>query len=50
MRLYCENKLKINSAHNPVQHDKPKYIEVDMHFIKEKLDSGLICTPYMATT
>lgn len=47
MRLYCDNKLVINIAHNPMQHDKTKHIEVDRHFIKEKLDNGLICTPYV---
>ena len=49
MRLYCDNKSAINIAHNPVQHDRTKHIEVDRHFIKEKLDSGLICTPYVST-
>nr|KYP52007.1 Copia protein [Cajanus cajan] len=47
MKLYCDNKSAINIAHNPVQHDRTKHIEVDRHFIKEKLDSGLICTPYV---
>ena len=32
-----------------MQHDRTKHIEVDKHFIKEKLDSGLICTPYVLT-
>ena len=49
MRLYCDNKSTINIAHNPVQHDRTKHIEIDRHFIKEKLDSGLICTPYVPT-
>jgi len=47
MRLYCDNKSTISIAHNPVQHDRTKHIEVDRHFIKEKLDSGLICTLYI---
>ena len=47
MKLYCDNKSAISIAHNPVQHDRTKHIEVDRHFIKEKLDSGLICTPYV---
>lgn len=49
MRLYCDNKSAINIAHNPVQLDRTKHIEVDRYFIKEKLDSGLICTPFVPT-
>ena len=47
MKLYCDNKSAISIAHNPVQHDRTKHIEIDRHFIKEKLDNGLICTPYV---
>ena len=49
MKLYCDNKSAINFAHNPVQHDRTKHVEVDKHFIKEKLDSELICTPFVST-
>ena len=42
MRLYCDNKSAISIAHNPVQHDKTKHVEVDKYFIKEKLDKGMI--------
>lgn len=49
MKLYCDNKSAISIAHNPVQHDRTKHVEVDRHFIKEKLDSGLICTPFVPT-
>lgn len=49
MKLFCDNKYAINIAHNPVQHDRSKHVEVDRHFIKEKLESGLICTPYIST-
>ncbi|XP_052888009.1 uncharacterized protein LOC128296616 [Gossypium arboreum] len=31
------------------QHDRTKHVEVDRHFIKEKLDSGLIFTPFVST-
>ncbi|RDX92043.1 Copia protein, partial [Mucuna pruriens] len=47
MKLYCDNKSAINIAHNPVQLDQTKHVEVDRHFIKEKLDCILICTPYV---
>ena len=49
MRLYCDNKFVINIAHNPVQDDRTKHIEIDRHFIKEKLDYKLIYTPYVST-
>ncbi|RVW73428.1 Retrovirus-related Pol polyprotein from transposon RE1 [Vitis vinifera] len=38
MKLYCDNKSAINIAHNPIQHDRTKHIEIDRHFIKEKLE------------
>ena len=49
MRLYCDIKSTINIAHNPIQHDRIKHVEVNKHFIKEKLNSGLIYTPYVST-
>lgn len=48
MKLYWDNKSTINIFYNSVQHDITKHIKVDRQFIKEKLDSGLICTPYIA--
>ncbi|XP_028059657.1 probable disease resistance protein At4g27220 [Camellia sinensis] len=47
MRLYCDNTVAINIAHNSVQQDRTKHVEIDRHFIKEKLTSGTICTPFV---
>jgi len=47
MNLYCHNKSSINIAHNLVPHDHIKHIEVDKHFIKEKIESGLITIPHV---
>ena len=47
MRLYCDNKFAINITHNFIQHNRTKHIETDRHFIKEKLESGLISILYM---
>ena len=45
--LYCDNKAVIEIAHNPVQHDRTKHVEVDRHFIKEKLENGMIEFPFV---
>ena len=29
MSLHCDNKVAIKIAHNPIQHDRAKYVEVD---------------------
>ena len=49
MKLYYDNKSAIKIAYNPIQHDQIKHIEIDKYFIKEKLDCGLIHTPYLST-
>ncbi|KAL9409372.1 hypothetical protein AB3S75_047712 [Citrus x aurantiifolia] len=49
IKIYCDNKAAISIAHNPVLHDRTKHIEVDKHFIKEKIESGVICVPYVPT-
>ena len=50
MKLYCDNKAAISIAHNPVQHDRTKHVEVDRHFIKEKIEEGTICMPFVPTS
>ena len=47
MQLYYDNKGAINIANNAIQNDRTRHIEVDRYFIKEKIDGGLICTPYI---
>ncbi|CAL8170056.1 unnamed protein product [Prunus armeniaca] len=49
MDLYCDNKTAIAIAHNPMQHDRTKYVEVDQHFVKEKLDAEIISFPFISS-
>ena len=45
--IRCDNQTAISIAHNPVRHDKTKHFEIDKHFVKEKLEAGLIQLPYV---
>ncbi|CAL2268804.1 unnamed protein product [Prunus armeniaca] len=49
MDLYCDNKAAIATAHNPVQYDRTKHMEVDRHFVKEKLDAEIISFPFISS-
>lgn len=47
MWSYCHNQATIYIAHDLVQLDRTKHVEIDRHFIKEKLDDSVICNPFM---
>jgi hypothetical protein len=47
MKLFCDNKAAINISHNLVQHDRTKYIEIDRHFIKEKIEVKIISMSFL---
>ncbi|KAJ0617795.1 putative RNA-directed DNA polymerase [Helianthus annuus] len=48
-KVMCDNTAAIQISENPVQHDRTKHVEVDRHFIKEKLEGGIIELPYVAS-
>jgi len=41
-QLKCDNEATINISDNHVQHDRTKHIEVDRHFIKEKIEDSSV--------
>ncbi|CAL8146951.1 unnamed protein product [Prunus armeniaca] len=46
-KLHCNNQSAFEIANNLVQHDRTKHVEVDWHFIKEKLEHKLIFIPFV---
>ncbi|KAJ0520490.1 putative RNA-directed DNA polymerase [Helianthus annuus] len=46
-KIWSDNEAAIQISENPVQHDRTKHIEVDRHFIKEKLEAGIITLPFV---
>ncbi|KAJ0600540.1 putative RNA-directed DNA polymerase [Helianthus annuus] len=47
--VYCDNISAVYLAENPVQHQRTKHIELDIHFVREKVHLGTIKVLHVPT-
>ncbi|XP_075521117.1 secreted RxLR effector protein 161-like [Primulina tabacum] len=47
VEMLCDNQAAISISKNPVHHDRTKHVEVDHHFISEKIEDRVITVTYV---
>jgi hypothetical protein len=48
--VYCDNISTVYLSTNPVQHQRTKHVEIDLHFVREKVAIGQVCVLHVPTT
>ena len=47
--IYCDIQSSIALASNPIQHARTKHIEIDCHFVREKIKNGIILPTFVSS-
>jgi hypothetical protein len=48
--VYCDNISVVYLSGNPVQHQRTKHVEIDLHFVREKVALGHVRVLHIPTT
>ncbi|GKC68226.1 ribonuclease H-like domain-containing protein [Tanacetum coccineum] len=49
VKVFCDNNSAIKIAANPILHERTKQLEIDLHFVREKILPGVIKTEKIDT-
>nr|XP_016461238.1 PREDICTED: uncharacterized mitochondrial protein AtMg00810-like [Nicotiana tabacum] len=49
VQLMCDNKPSIEITANPISHERTKHIDINYHFVRERIIHGLIKTEHVST-
>jgi len=48
--VYCDNISAVYLSTNPVQHQRTKHVEIDLHFVRERVALGEVRVLHVPTT
>jgi hypothetical protein len=48
--VYCDNVSAVYLSTNPVQHERTKHVEIDLHFVRERVAAGDVRVLSVPTT
>jgi hypothetical protein len=48
--IYCDNVSVVYLSTNPIKHQRAKHIEIDLHFMRERVAIGDVRVLYVLTT
>ena len=50
IKEFCDYNATISIIQNPVHHDRIKHVEIDRHFIKEKINNEILKVEHIPTS